>query len=261
MKNRIMVINLKRIILSAITMILLILLCASGNFIVENVLETANSKRRLPIYSVERTDKMVALTFDCAWGADDIQDIVNTLNENDVKATFFMVGDFVKKYPNEVKLLHENGMDIGNHSDSHAHVNNMSYDANIEDMKKCNEKIKEITNEDTKLYRGPYGEYNNTVIEAAKSLNMKVIQWDIDTLDYTGKTPDEMCKRIKNKIRNGSIILMHNDTKHTAKGLNQIIKTIKELGYEIVPVSEMIYNQNYEMNHEGRQIPLENKSL
>ena len=114
-------------------MILLILLCASGNFIVENVLETANSKRRLPIYSVERTDKMVALTFDCAWGADDIQDIVNTLNENDVKATFFMVGDFVKKYPNEVKLLHDNGMDIGNHSDSHAHVNNMSYDANIED--------------------------------------------------------------------------------------------------------------------------------
>ena len=172
-----------------------------------------------------------------------------------------MVGDFVKKYPNEVKLLHDNGMDIGNHSDSHAHVNNMSYDANIEDMKKCNEKIKEITNEDTKLYRVPYGEYNNTVIEAAKSLNMKVIQWDIDTLDYTGKTPDEMCKRIKDKIRNGSIILMHNDTKHTAKGLNQIIKTIKELGYEIIPVSEMIYNQNYEMNHEGRQIPLENKSL
>lgn len=70
-----------------------------------------------------------------------------------------------------------------------------------------------------------------------------------------------MCKRIKDKIRNGSIILMHNDTKHTAKGLNQIIKTIKELGYEIIPVSEMIYNQNYEMNHEGRQIPLENKSL
>ena len=92
------------------------------------------------------------------------------------------------------------------------------------------------------------------MIEAAKSLEMQVIQWDIDTLDYTGKTPDEMCKRIKDKIRSGSIILMHNDTKHTAEGLNQIINTIKDLGYEIVPVSEMIYQDNYEINHEGRQI-------
>ena len=145
-------------------------------------------------------------------------------------------------------------MDVGNHSDSHAHVNNLSYEANIEDMKKCNERIKNIIGEEVKLYRGPYGEYNNTVIEAAEKLNMKVIQWDIDTLDYTGKTPDEMCERIKKKIRNGTIILMHNDTKYTASGLKQIIDTIKDLGYEIVPVSEMIYYENYEINHEGRQI-------
>ena len=165
-----------------------------------------------------------------------------------------MVGSWIEKYPDAVKLMYENNMDVGNHSDSHAHVNNLSYEANIEDMKKCNERIKNITGEDVKLYRGPYGEYNNTVIEAAEKLNMKVIQWDVDTLDYTGKTPDEMCERIKKKIRNGTIILMHNDTKYTASGLNQIIDLIKELGYEIVPVSEMIYYENYEINHEGRQI-------
>ena len=73
-------------------------------------------------------------------------------------------------------------------------------------------------------------------------------------LDYTGKTPEEMCERIKKKIRNGSIILMHNDTKHTAIGLQKIIDTIKELGYEIMPVSKMIYYENYKINHEGRQI-------
>ena len=76
----------------------------------------------------------------------------------------------------------------------------------------------------------------------------------MDTLDYTGKTPEEMCERIKKKIRNGSIILMHNDTKYTAQGLQKVIDTIKELGYEIVPVSEMIYYENYYINHEGRQI-------
>lgn len=104
----------------------------------------------------------------------------------------------------------------GNHSYNHAHVNKFSYEENLEDMKKCNELIKNITGENVKFYRGSYGEYNNAVIKSAESLNMQVIQWNIDTLDYTGKTSDEMCERIKSKIKNGSIILMHNDTKYTA---------------------------------------------
>lgn len=104
----------------------------------------------------------------------------------------------------------------GNHSYNHTHVNKLSYEENLEDMKKCNELIKNITGEDVKFYRGPYGEYNNTVIKAAEGLNMQVVQWNIDTLDYMEKTPDEMCERIKSKIENGSIILMHNDTKYTS---------------------------------------------
>ena len=254
MKNKIFVINLRKITMAFSLLCILIAVCFGGDFIVSEVIETNANSRILPIYSVETADKMVALTFDCAWGADDIPDIINTLNKNDVKAAFFMVGSWIEKNPDAVKLMHENGMDIGNHSDSHAHVNNLSYEANIEDMKKCNERIMKITGEETKLYRGPYGEYNNTVITAAENLNMKVIQWDVDTLDYTGKTTAEMCERIKKKIRNGSIILMHNDTKYTASGLQEIINTIKDLGYEIVPVSEMIYYENYEINHEGRQI-------
>ena len=142
----------------------------------------------------------------------------------------------------------------GNHSYSHAHVNKMSYDQNIEDMKKCNELISNITGEEVSYYRGPYGEYNNTVITAAKSLNMQVIQWDIDTLDYKGLTADEMCERIKKRVRNGGVMFMHNDTKHTAEGLQQIINTIKTEGYDIVSLENLIYTENYEINHEGRQI-------
>ena len=121
-------------------------------------------------------------------------------------------------------------------------------------MKKCNELIEQITGIKVKYYRGPYGEYNNTVIQAAKELNMQVVQWDVDTLDYEGKTPEEMCERIKKKLKNGSIILMHNDTKYTAQGLQQIIDTIHIEGYEIVSLDELIYTENYEINHEGRQI-------
>ena len=152
-------------------------------------------------------------------------------------------------------------MEVGNHSDTHAHVNKMSYGENLEDMTKCNDKISMLTGNEVKFYRGPYGEYNNTVITVADELGMKVIQWDIDTLDYKGKTPDEMCERIKKGIRNGSIILMHNDTKYTADGLQQIIDYINSLGYEIVPLDELVYNESYEINHEGRQIQVSCQDL
>ena len=142
---------------------------------------------------------------------------------------------------------------FGNHTFNHAHVANMSYEENLEDMKKCNKLIEEITGEKVKYYRGAYGEYSNEVIAAAEDLGMQVIQWDVDTLDYTGKTAEEMCKRIKSKIRNGSIILMHNDTKYTASGLQQIIDLIQEEGYEIVSLEDLVYTNKYEINHEGRQ--------
>lgn len=253
------VINIKKIISYILVFILFIsFICISGYYTNKVIETSANTTRLLPIYSVETDEKKVSLTFDCAWGADDIPDILNVLEENGIKATFFLVGTWIDKYPDEVKLIAAGGHDIGNHSDSHAHVNKLSYDDNVLDMKKCNEKIQKISRNKVTLYRGPYGEYNNTVIKASKSEGMKVIQWDIDTLDYTGLNPTQMCKRINDKIRNGSIILMHNDTDYTAKGLQQIIDTIEALEYEIVPVSELIYTENYEINHEGRQIKLKN---
>lgn len=226
----------------------------ASNYFNDNIVEVASQNRLLPIYSVETDKKEVALTFDCAWGADDIEQIIDILEYNNIYATFFAVGTWVDKYEDEVKKLSDAGHQIGNHSNNHAHVNNLSYDANISDMKKCNEKIENLTGSKVKFYRGPYGEYNNIVIKAAEELNMKVIQWDVDTLDYTGRTPDEMCERIRKNIRNGSIILMHNDTDYTVQGLQQMIDTINELGYEIVTLDELIYFDNYEINHEGRQL-------
>ena len=130
----------------------------------------------------------------------------------------------------------------------------MTYEENLEDMKYCNELIEEITEKKVKYYRGAYGEYSNEVIVAAEDLEMQVIQWDVDTLDYTGKTPSEICERIKNKIRNGSIILMHNDTKYTASGLQQIVDTIKNEGFQIVELKNLVHEENYKINHEGRQV-------
>lgn len=145
-------------------------------------------------------------------------------------------------------------MKFGNHSCTHPHVNNLSLEENIEEIKSCSEKIKAITGNETTLYRAPYGEYNNTVIEAAKQVNHNTIQWNLDSLDYEKLAGEEMWNRIRDKLSNGSIILFHNGTEHTADSLDMIIKNIKSKGFEIAKVSDLIYTENYTINNNGTQI-------
>ena len=221
----------------------------------EETVETSSSgERLLPIYNVKTEEKKIAFTMNCAWNADDIDSILEILKNNNVKITFFIVGEWIDKYPEAVKKIYEEGHEIANHSDTHKHVNNLSYEDNVKEINLANEKIKNITGEENKLYRAPYGEYNNTVIKAAKENGYIPIQWNLDTLDYTGITGEEMWDRIKNKLQAGDIILSHNGTKHTAESLDMLIKNIKEKGFEIVRVSDLIYKENYEININGTQI-------
>ena len=219
----------------------------------EQSIITSSTVRELPVYSVNTNNNKIALTMNCAWNADDIDNILQTLKDNNVKITFFMVGDWVDKFPEAVKKIADAGHEIGNHSNTHPHVNNLSTDENIKQIQDASNKIEKITGSKTTLYRAPYGEYNNIVIRAAKSANHIPIQWNLDTVDYTGITGDEMWKRLESKLSSGSIILMHNGTKHTADSLDMIIKNIKTKGYEITTVSELVYKENYVIDNNGKQ--------
>lgn len=145
-------------------------------------------------------------------------------------------------------------MKSGSHSDTHPHVNNLSYDENIQEIEKSNDKIEKIIGKRTNLYRAPYGEYNNTVIKAANDKGYFCIQWSLDTLDYTGLTGDKMWNRLDSKLSSGDIILTHNGTKHTADSLDMLLKNIKQKGYNIVPVSSLIYKDNYKIDSTGMQV-------
>lgn len=239
--------------LSTVAILLTFGVALTGRMENTTIQTSSYTNRLLPIYQVDTNEKKVSLTINCAWNADDIDLILNTLQKENVKVTFFMVGDWVKKYPEAVKKIYEAGHEIGNHSDTHPHVNKMSYEKNRKEIIECSNKIKEITGKSTSLYRGPYGEYNDTVIKAARSEKQEVIQWNIDTLDYKGLTGKEMVERISEKLTKGSIILMHNGTKYTAESLEMIIENIKSKGYNIVPVSELIYSENYEIDVNGVQ--------
>lgn len=145
-------------------------------------------------------------------------------------------------------------MKYGSHSNTHPHVNNLSYDENIKEIELSNDKIQKIIGKRTNLYRAPYGEYNNTVIKSANDKGYYTIQWTLDTLDYTGLTGNEMWNRLNSKLSSGDIILTHNGTKHTADSLDMILKSIKQKGYSVVPVSDLIYKENYKIDSTGMQI-------
>lgn len=216
-------------------------------------IETSSTTKLLPIYNVETDEKKVAFTMNCAWNDSDIDSILETLEKNQVKITLFIVGEWADKYPEAVKKIYEAGHEIGSHSNTHPHVNNISEEKNLEEIQLSVNKIEKITGEKTKLYRTPYGEYNDKVIKVAQEKGYYPIQWNLDTLDYKDLTGEEMWNRIKDKLSNGSIILSHNGTKNTASSLDMLIKNIKEKGYEIVKVSELIYTENYIIDNNGTQ--------
>ena len=236
----------------------LVLLVGSIFFMGSNVetMEMSSTAGKLiPIYNVETNKKWISISINCAWNADDIDQILDVLDRCNVKTTFFMVGDWIDRFPEETKKIAEKGHEIANHSDSHPHVNNLSYEQNVEEIKKCTDKIKNITGKEVNLYRCPYGEYNDTVVKAALDNEYKVIQWSIDTLDYEGLDESQMVDRINKNLKNGSIILMHNGTENTANSLEGIIKNIQKKGYNIVKVSDLVYNENYEIDANGTQKP------
>ena len=217
----------------------------------------ANLERKLPIYCVQTEEPKVSVSFDAAWGADDTDELLKILADNEVKATFFLCGYWVEKYPEEVKKIAEAGHDLGNHSATHPHMSQLTAEQIIEELKKCHQNVKELTGIEMDLFRPPFGEYDNEVIETATLNGYHTIQWDIDSLDWKEQGIEAEINQVLNHkhLGNGSIILFHNDAKYTPQALDTILKGLKDKGYEIVPVSELIHRGKYELNHEGRQIP------
>ncbi len=213
------------------------------------------SKKSLPIYSVNTEEKKVAISFDAAWGADDTEELLKILADNDVKATFFLCGYWIDEYEDEVKRIYEEGHEIANHSNTHPHGSQLSLEENKNEILEVHNKIKNLLNYEMNLYRAPFGEYNDTVLAAAEELGYYTIQWDIDSLDWKEYGVSEEISQVldNENLKNGSIILFHNDAKYTPDALDDILKGLKAKGYEIVTVGELIYKENYFMDHTGRQ--------
>ena len=219
-----------------------------------NVSNTVNG-RELPIYSVETDEKKVALSFDAAWGNEDTQTILDTLAKYNVHVTFFMTGGWVEKYPEDVKKIQAAGHDLANHSENHKNMSQLSDSECQDELMTVHNRVKELTGVEMNLFRPPYGDYDNHVITNAAKCNYQTVQWSIDSLDWKDYGVDSIIKTVTQhkELKNGGIILMHNGAKYTAEALPTVIETLQKEGYKIVPISELIYTEDYHLDVTGRQ--------
>ena len=220
--------------------------------------EETKCSKKLPIYCVKTDEKKIAITFDAAWSADDTDELIEIMEKFNAHCTFFAVGDWLDKNPKEAKRLFDAGNEIANHSNTHPAFSKLSKDKVKEEIAACNEKIKAITGKDNRLLRAPSGDYDNKSVEAAEELNMKMIQWSIDSLDWKKLSSEEMTARLVSKAENGAIMLFHNGVKNTPSAFYEVLKKLTDEGYSFVTVSELIYWDNYKIDSTGRQINQEN---
>ena len=206
-----------------------------------------------PIYRVDTAEKKVSLGINCAWEDDDTDRFLKILKENEIKATFFVTGEFVQRCENAVVRISKAGHEIGNHSDSHPDMQKLNEEQITKELTSAENKIQKATGVKPNLFRAPSGSYNTRLIQTANALGYHAIQWDCDTVDWKGYTAKEMTERAMKNLQNGSILLLHLGAEHTAEALPMIIAAIKEKGYEIVPVSELIYTENYYVDRQGVQ--------
>ncbi len=213
------------------------------------------SPKKVPIYSVETDEKAVALTFDAAWGADKTLGIMETIEEKDAKATFFLVSFWAEKYGDVLKkLASSDRIEIGTHSSTHPYMSKLTKNEMQLELSTSRELIEDITKRKVELFRPPYGDYSDRLLDTAKEQGLYTIQWDVDSLDWKDLSKAEITERIVGKCRNGSIVLMHNDGKHTLEALPAVIDGLRAKGFTFKTVGELIYKDNYTIDHTGRQI-------
>ena len=214
----------------------------------------ATAERQLPVYCVENDRRQLALTFDAAWDDSGVDELIALLDRYKAKATVFAVGEWAEKYPQAVKKLSAAGHQIGNHSNKHSHVKNMSREQFVADTRACSERLERLTGKKVTVYRGPYGEYNDLTVTAARGLGLQSLQWDCDSLDWKpGYSAERVVGCALKNVKPGSVILMHIGAKPMLEALPVILERLTGEGYSFVTADELLIRENYYIDRAGKQ--------
>ncbi|MGL4655637.1 MAG: polysaccharide deacetylase family protein [Sarcina sp.] len=217
-------------------------------------------KEKVPIFSVDTQEKLVALTFDLNWAQpDEVYNILDVLEKYNVKSTFFVIGKWVE-YPkgNDVKLkaVANRGHEIANHSYEHPNflkINRKQIEKQIVMTEKI---IYDITGKNSKYFRFPSGAYTSEGVEVINSMGLTCVQWSNDSLDWKNKGLDFEYNNVMKDIKPGDIVLFHNNGKFTAKNLDKIIPLLQKDGYKLVTIDEMLHKKEFFIDENGKQFKI-----
>lgn len=203
---------------------------------------TAGKNRLLPVYSINTTEKVVALTFDISWGTKVPEPVLKILDQRQVTCTFFLSGPWVERNSDIAIKIQASGHEIASHGYRHVNLSGLSASEIQTELLKASRIIEDVLGTKPWLLRTPNGDYNNKVIQAAESLGYTVIQWDTDSLDWTKPGANQIVSRVIKKVHPGDIILFHasDSAAETPEALPRVIDQLKSSGYRFVTVSELL---------------------
>jgi probable sporulation protein (polysaccharide deacetylase family) len=234
MKTRIILLNKKKLMFSLVILALIVIFILSLQMISINTMNYYD-----PIYKGDTDEKDIAFACNVVWGNEYLPEMLRILRENDIRITFFIGGDWATKYSEELNAIYKDGHELGNHGENHKKQSLLNIEQNKREILKAEESIKNATGVKTTLFAPPYGDVNKTVVNTAEALGYKVIMWSIDTIDWNTKDYTQIVERVEKKQHNGAIILMH-PTAVTVKALPVMIQNLKNQGYRISTVSEVL---------------------
>ena len=211
------------------------------------------STRKIPVYGVETDKKVIALTFDAAWGADKTQGILDVMEQYGAKGTFFLVGFWIDKYEKETKAIAEAGFEIGNHSRNHLNMPKLSENEIKNEIEYVNDRVFDLTGKKPKYFRAPFGDYSNKLMTSLEELNMVGVQWSIDSLDWKGLSAKQIYERVVPKAKSGDIVLFHNNSDHVIDALPLVLSALKGQGFEFVTLSQLVHTEGYTIDSNGIQ--------
>lgn len=239
------------VIAAAILLLVAILLAALWP---RQLISTVSSGfRRVPIYEVATEEPAVAISFDASWGAEYTPAILDVLDQYEVKTTFFLVNIWIEDYPELAAEIVARGHEIGLHSATHPYFTQLSDAQVLSELEDNAAMIAEVTGYQPSLFRPPYGDYDNRVLELVEAAGYIPIQWSVDSLDWKDLSAAEITTRVLKDIHAGDIVLLHNNGRHTAEALPVILQQLQDQGLSVVPVSELLLTGDCYIDYNGIQ--------
>ncbi|MFB5759675.1 polysaccharide deacetylase family protein [Paenibacillus medicaginis] len=195
-----------------------------------------------PIYRGNPSKPMAAFMINVAWGNEYIGPMLETLDREHVKATFFLDGSWLKKNPDIAKEIQKRGHEISNHAYSHPNMSRLSRERAQQEISKTEALLKETLGVQNKWFAPPSGDYDQQTVEIAASLGLKTVLWTLDTVDWKKPDPASIVRKIEAGVGPGSLILMH-PTQSSAEALADMIKAVRSKGLTPGTVSQTLSSE------------------